>query len=179
MSARVVWVRAAAVALLGLVAAAPLFLPGRVVQGEKEPAAAPPFTCTVLFDDAGGLKAGHPVTYHGVPIGEVVRVDLTADDRVRVTLHLDAAHKARVHADATARVVQDGLVSVTGERALEVVNGADGAPALAAGSELAGVDSWTGLQLWRARRGGSEWAGAAQRQAASWVDWFRGAGKGR
>lgn len=57
-----------------------------------------------VLEDASGMKAGKPVTMAGVQIGEVRRLTLTDDDRVRVDFRVDRehAHRMRGARDAAA-----------------------------------------------------------------------------
>ena len=55
-----------------------------------------------LVDDAEGLKRGTPITLAGIAVGEIAQLQLTDDDRVRVDLHIDAAHAHRMRAPVDA-----------------------------------------------------------------------------
>ncbi|MBI3273159.1 MAG: MCE family protein [Planctomycetes bacterium] len=166
--------RLAAIVLAAATALSPALFPSRPAEAEREPAPPPDFTYSIFFSEAGGLRAGHPATYHGVPIGEVVAVELTPEDRVRVTVRLDPTHKARVHADSTARVVQESLVSVTGDRALEITNGEPASAPIAEAAEIQGVESWGALQIWIARHTGKALAVEAKAGAGGVVAWAKG-----
>jgi phospholipid/cholesterol/gamma-HCH transport system substrate-binding protein len=82
------------------------------------------------FAEAGGIFAGAPVTYRGVPIGRVAKVALSGDG-ARVDLRIDDGR--RVPADSAAVVSQRSAV---GEQYLDLRSDAETGPYLSAGDVI-------------------------------------------
>lgn len=57
-----------------------------------------------------GLEPGLPVLIHGIPIGELDEVELTAENRVAVSFHVLPRYVENVRADATVVVVPPPLI---------------------------------------------------------------------
>jgi phospholipid/cholesterol/gamma-HCH transport system substrate-binding protein len=69
---------------------------------------------TADFTDANGLRVGHDVRLHGVPVGKVERIELHDDhDRVRFTVQ-------RTHAVTVTTTLAIRYQSLTGERYVDV-----------------------------------------------------------
>jgi phospholipid/cholesterol/gamma-HCH transport system substrate-binding protein len=83
------------------------------------------------FNDSGGVFAGSQVTYRGVGIGKVDRLELT-EDGVDVILRIDNEHDD-IPADTLALA---GNGSAVGEQYVELQPQAKGEPYLESGSEI-------------------------------------------
>lgn len=88
------------------------------------------------FTQIGGLVEGATVRLAGVPVGRVtaIRLPESGAAKVRVELSLVRRVQSRVRADSVARIETLGIL---GDKIVEVTLGSPGAPALAAGAELA------------------------------------------
>jgi len=64
---------------------------------------------TIIFDHAGGLRAGDPVVANKVTIGRITRVD-KVDDRDAVTIRIDREHRKAVVGDSLFSVENRKLV---------------------------------------------------------------------
>ncbi len=99
------------------------------------------YEVTGHFSEAGGVFAGAEVTYRGVGIGTVDRLELT-DEGVDVVLEIQNEYDD-IPADTIALV---GNRSAVGEQYVELqpkVGDDEGAPVLDDGSEIANVDTRT------------------------------------
>lgn len=65
------------------------------------------YEVTATFDKADGLNVGAPVRAAGIPVGEVVSLELDDRFRVRTRLRIDAA--TELDTEASAAIVTDGL----------------------------------------------------------------------
>lgn len=72
-----------------------------------------------------GLSTGGSVNYEGVPVGEVLSINLDADDPGRVRVIIDIDSTTPVRADTTAVLELAGL---TGGRYVQLSGGSPGAP---------------------------------------------------
>lgn len=68
---------------------------------------------SVVVDHGSGLVAGAPVLVRGIQVGEVSDIQLTDDDRVRVTCEVAPRFAGRIRADAKATVVEPTLLGST------------------------------------------------------------------
>ena len=90
------------------------------------------YTVVAHFPDSGGIFAGGEVTYRGVGIGKVSRMQLV-EDGVDVYLQIDDEWQ-EIPADSRALV---GNRSAVGEQYVELQPSSDGEPFLEDGSEIA------------------------------------------
>ncbi|MDQ4146830.1 MAG: MlaD family protein, partial [Pseudomonadota bacterium] len=97
---------------------------------------------TVKIAHSGTLAVGDSVVIAGVPVGDVVDMNLHADEPVPVTLRVDINPAIVLHTDSAARVV---LLDLLGGTALEVDPGSRQAKPLKPGDEINGMAS-TGTQ---------------------------------
>jgi ABC-type transporter Mla subunit MlaD len=97
---------------------------------------------TVKIAHSGTLAVGDSVVIAGVPVGDVVDMNLHADEPVPVTLRVDINPAIVLHTDSAARVV---LLDLLGGTALEVDPGSRQAKPLKPGGEINGMAS-TGTQ---------------------------------
>lgn len=125
-----------------------------------------PMRFSLRFEEAQGLTRGHKVLYKGVVVGEVEKVELTAEKDVRVTLVLQEAHRELAREGATGYVTKNSLVSVTNEKSVELYNADEKAKPLAPGAELPGVNGYLELQRWKAAR----WGAGVSKGAGAWYD---------
>ncbi|QZY29541.1 MCE family protein [Nocardioides coralli] len=100
------------------------------------------FTVVAHFAQSGGIFSGGEVTYRGVKIGQVERMELT-DDGVDLHLAIDKDHDD-IPADAVALV---GNRSAVGEQYVELQPQSDGEPFLAEDSEIAVENTRTPIQV--------------------------------
>ncbi|MGE4425152.1 MAG: MlaD family protein [Solirubrobacteraceae bacterium] len=80
-----------------------------------------------VFDTARGMVPGQLVKVAGTKVGEVVAVDLTDEQKARMTLEIEARF-APLRDDARCRILPEGLVS---ENYVECDPGTPGRPSLA------------------------------------------------
>ncbi len=99
------------------------------------------YTVVAHFPDSGGAFAGGEVTYRGVRIGRVEKLELT-DEGVDIYLDIDNAHDD-IPADAIAQV---GNRSAVGEQYVELQPKTDDGPYLKEGSEIAEADTRVPIQ---------------------------------
>jgi phospholipid/cholesterol/gamma-HCH transport system substrate-binding protein len=88
------------------------------------------------FDDSGGVFAGSQVTYRGVPVGRVSRLELT-EDGVDVILRIESDHD-EIPADTLAIV---GNGSAVGEQYVELQPQSKESPYLESGSEIEAAET--------------------------------------
>lgn len=89
-----------------------------------------PFHVMVHLPTGGGIFQGSAVTYRGVQVGRVGRVDLRTDE---VTLTLSINHGSRIPANATANVYD---LSAVGEQYIDLVPRSSDGPQLRAGDTI-------------------------------------------
>ncbi|KAB2811701.1 MCE family protein [Pimelobacter simplex] len=111
--------------VLALVAAAALS--GARLVGGDDP---DDLVVTADFADTTGVYVGNDVTYLGVKVGEIVRIE-PRGTTMRVVLHL--APDTRVPADAGAEILQGSLVT---DRFIELGPAWDGGPTLRDGAHI-------------------------------------------
>lgn len=85
-------------------------------------------------DNGSGLQPGAPVLMQGIQVGEVSDIQLTPENRVRVTCQLTPRFSRSVRGDAVARIVEPPLL---GSTKVEVTPGKAADP-VASGQELQG-----------------------------------------
>jgi phospholipid/cholesterol/gamma-HCH transport system substrate-binding protein len=96
------------------------------------------YSVTAKFPDSGGIFAGGEVTYRGVGVGKVSKLELT-DDGVNVVLDIDNSYD-KIPDDALAVV---GNRSAVGEQYVELQPQRDDGPYLHDGSVIAQKDTKT------------------------------------
>src|SRR3954469_1154586 len=92
------------------------------------------------FSDVQGLKTGAPVRLGGIDIGNVFRIEHSADptdSRLYVDMHIVKREAARVRQDTVARVSNKGLL---GDKMIELSVGSPKAPAIAPEGFIKGED---------------------------------------
>lgn len=99
------------------------------------------YTVVAHFADSGGAFAGAEVSYRGVRVGQVERLELT-DEGVDIVLDIDNEHQD-IPADARAVV---GNRSAVGEQYVELQPQSEDGPYLADGSEIAQELTTTPIQ---------------------------------
>jgi phospholipid/cholesterol/gamma-HCH transport system substrate-binding protein len=99
------------------------------------------YAVTAHFADSGGIFAGGEVTYRGVRVGQVERLELT-DDGVDVVMDIDKGYDT-IPADTLAVV---GNRSAVGEQYVELQPQVDAQPYLADGDDIAQEDTRTPIQ---------------------------------
>ena len=99
------------------------------------------YTVVAHFKDSGGIFAGGEVSYRGVRVGQVSKLQLT-DDGVDVYLDVDKSYDT-IPADALAVV---GNRSAVGEQYVEIQPQVDSKPYLTNDSQIAQEDTRTPIQ---------------------------------
>ncbi len=99
------------------------------------------YTVIAHFPDSGGAFAGGEVTYRGVRIGRVDKLELT-DEGVDIYLDIDNDHDD-IPADAIAQV---GNRSAVGEQYVELQPQTDDGPYFEEGSQIAEADTRLPIQ---------------------------------
>ena len=99
------------------------------------------YTVVAHFKDSGGIFAGGEVSYRGVRVGQVSKLQLT-DDGVDVYLDVDKSYDT-IPADALAVV---GNRSAVGEQYVEIQPQVDTKPYLTNDSQIAQEDTRTPIQ---------------------------------
>lgn len=99
------------------------------------------YTVVAHFDESGGIFADAAVTYRGVRIGRVGKLELT-DEGVDVYLDIDNEYD-EIPTDATALI---GNKSAVGEQYVELQPQTDSAPYFEDGSEIAEIDTRTPIR---------------------------------
>jgi phospholipid/cholesterol/gamma-HCH transport system substrate-binding protein len=99
------------------------------------------YTVVAHFEDSGGIFAGGEVTYRGVRVGQVEKLELT-DSGVDVYLDIDNEYDD-IPADAKAVV---GNRSAVGEQYVELQPQSDGKPYLSDDAEIAVEDTELPIQ---------------------------------
>ena len=99
------------------------------------------YTVVAHFKDSGGMYAGGLVSYRGVRVGQVHKLELTRDG-VDAYLSIDRGWDGRIPADSLAVV---GNRSAVGEQYVDLQPQTDNGPFLHDGSQIAMADTRTPL----------------------------------
>jgi phospholipid/cholesterol/gamma-HCH transport system substrate-binding protein len=91
-------------------------------------------TYSLVFDNAGQLVGGDQVQVGGVPIGSITDIELTDDNRARVTIAVRSPY-APLHEGTTAEIRASSLSGVA-NRYVALRPGPNNAPRLAEGATL-------------------------------------------
>src|SRR6185437_1241904 len=105
----------------------------------------------LIFPEAGQLVRGDQVQVGGVPVGSVTEIELTPDDRAKITIHVDGS-LTPLHAGTKAQVRTPSLSSVA-NRYIQLSPGPNNARALPAGATKEVTDLDQLLTRWTRRRG--------------------------
>jgi ABC-type transporter Mla subunit MlaD len=103
-------VAAAAIALLGTGAANPT-----------------PYDVRAIFDNASAVVQGEDVRIAGAPVGSIVNLEVTKDNRAAITLEIDNPDFVPFHANATCTI---RVQSVIGEKFVDCLPGTSSHPEL-------------------------------------------------
>lgn len=97
------------------------------------------FTVEAGFDEVGGLRAGMPVLYRGIAVGNVEDVDLPAEPGAPVVVTLTVREDTRhlIRTDTRARIQTEGVV---GDLIVVLSGGSPDAPVVEDGDRIRGVD---------------------------------------
>jgi phospholipid/cholesterol/gamma-HCH transport system substrate-binding protein len=90
---------------------------------------------TAFLTDAKFLKAHDPVTYGGLRVGEVKRVEVSAERHGHVKVTVEVEQDIPVRVDSTLVLKQDGML---GPKYLEILPGGPASARAAPGAELQG-----------------------------------------
>lgn len=88
----------------------------------------------LIFPEAGQLVRGNQVQVGGVPVGSVTGIELTPDDKAKITIHVDGS-LTPLHVGTRAQVRTPSLSSVA-NRYIQLSPGPNNAPALPDGATL-------------------------------------------
>lgn len=84
------------------------------------------------------IRNGTPVTLNGINIGEVYRVELTDDNRVKVEMRLRKRYLEKITEESVAKIVRPILI---GNKQINIIPGSRGSKQLEAGSEIRAEES--------------------------------------
>jgi len=87
----------------------------------------------ILFDDVSGLGAASDVRYNGLPVGQVVDLNLDPDDPSKVRVRIEVAADAPVNSETKAQLQSQG---VTGVSFVGLRGGSDASAPLPAGTTI-------------------------------------------
>jgi phospholipid/cholesterol/gamma-HCH transport system substrate-binding protein len=90
----------------------------------------------VVFQKAGGVKPGTPVTISGMEIGRVKTLRLTPQAQVELTLEVLQRHREFIRKDSRATIASELL----GGKSVEILVGTPGQPLLPEGDTLPSVE---------------------------------------
>jgi phospholipid/cholesterol/gamma-HCH transport system substrate-binding protein len=98
-------------------------------------------TLRSYFDNAGGLKAGAPVTLEGVTIGNIVRIRVLPERSpkpVEVTMRIGGQWAKDLHVDSTTSIAQAGVL---GDSYVDITSAHAKGPQPANNAELASIEA--------------------------------------
>ena len=99
------------------------------------------YTVVASFREGYGLRAGRPVTFLGIEIGQVRSVELAAEDRANVTLEIIGRYRDRVRETSMARVNKGG--AIVGEPFVEITVGDPATSPIEDGATIATEEPYT------------------------------------
>src|SRR3984957_4268421 len=122
-----------------VIAGLALFATGLFMIGNRHQAFARHVELYSEFADVSGIVPGAKVQVAGMDAGEVLAMDVpnTPPAKFRVTLRVNEKFSGLVRADSVVTVGTEGVV---GNRFLEISAGSSGAPAVATGATLKGIE---------------------------------------
>lgn len=82
----------------------------------------------VLFDNVSGLSTAGDVRYNGLPVGQVVSLEIDGDDPAKVRARIEVAAQTPIKSDTEAQLQSQG---VTGVSFVSLTGGSPDAPPLA------------------------------------------------
>lgn len=91
------------------------------------------FRVTAVFKNAKGLQAGNNVTFSGINVGTVDRIEIISDSTVRVFFVIERETQRFIRKDAIARISSEGLM---GNKAISIEGGDPGSPMVKDGDEI-------------------------------------------
>ena len=92
------------------------------------------FEASAVFRNAKGLQPGNNVTFSGINVGTVERIEIISDSTVRVFFVIEKATQKFIRRDAEARIVSDGLM---GDKVVSISGGTPGSAMIAEGDVIA------------------------------------------
>ena len=129
------------VGTLVLVAIAILIVLVFLMSGSTGGLFAPKLLLRTYFDNAGGLKAGAPVTLEGVTIGNVAKIKVVpqrSPKPVEVTMRIGDNYARFLHVDSTTVIAQAGVL---GDSFVDITSKKATGPPPPNNSELLSVDA--------------------------------------
>lgn len=91
------------------------------------------FEVSAVFKNAKGLRPGNNVTFSGINVGTVERIELISDSTVRVFFVIEKSTQKFIRRDAEARIVADGLM---GDKVVSISGGTPGSVMIKEGDEI-------------------------------------------
>ena len=98
-------------------------------------------TLRTYFDNAGGLKAGAPVTLEGVTIGNITRIRVVperAPKPVEISMRVGGKYVHDLHVDSTTSIVQAGVL---GDSYVDITSVHAKGPSPANNAELVSIEA--------------------------------------
>jgi phospholipid/cholesterol/gamma-HCH transport system substrate-binding protein len=92
----------------------------------------------VLFDNVSGLSQAGDVRFNGLPVGQVISLDLDQEDPGKVRVRIQVTAGTPIKEDTTAQLRAQG---VTGVSFVSLDGGSPGSPRLADGAQIVGQRS--------------------------------------
>ena len=91
------------------------------------------FTLSAVFTDAKGLRPGNNVTFSGINVGTVERIELISDSTVRVFFVIEKDTRRFIRRDAVALISSEGLM---GNKTVAITGGTPMAPMVVDNDEI-------------------------------------------
>jgi phospholipid/cholesterol/gamma-HCH transport system substrate-binding protein len=95
------------------------------------------FEVSAVFRNAKGLQPGNNVTFSGINVGTVERIEIITDSTVRVFFVIEKATQKFIRKDAEAKIISDGLM---GDKIISITGGTPGIAMVAEGDEIRAND---------------------------------------
>lgn len=92
------------------------------------------FEVSAVFKNAKGLRPGNNITFSGINVGTVERIEIISDSTVRVFFVIEKSTQKFIRKDAEARIVADGLM---GDKVVSISGGTPGIEMIREGDEIA------------------------------------------
>jgi phospholipid/cholesterol/gamma-HCH transport system substrate-binding protein len=111
------------------------------------------FTLSAIFKNAKGLQPGNNVTFSGITVGTVDRIEIITDTTVRVFFVIEKETQKFIRKDAVARIVSEGLM---GNKAISISGGNPGSAMVAENDEIGANEGVAWEQVMKRFEGAGE-----------------------